>query len=384
MKLAVVLSHPVQYYAPIFRELAARLDLQVFFAHRASRQDQARAGFGVGFEWDVDILSGYDHRFLDNVSANPGLEHFGGVDVPGIGAELEAGRYDGLLVMGWHLKAYVQAMQAARKLGIPVLVRGDSQLSTPRSMMKRAAKSLIYPLFLRRFAAALYVGERSRAYYRHYRYPEERLFFSPHCVDNDWFATRANEAARHALRAELGVADTTWLVLFAGKLVPFKRPLDVVEACGRLRRTGQDVQMVVAGSGELESALRQRARELDLPLHLLGFCNQSRMPAVYAAADVLVLSSSSETWGLVVNEALACGTPVVVSDACGCAPDLAEDRAVGRTYPVGDIQQLEQALAASIRSRPSTEQIARKMARYSPAHAAEGISVALAQVSKGC
>ncbi len=88
MKLAIVTSHPIQYNAPLFRELARRIELHVFYMHRVTPDDQARAGFGVGFAWDVDLLSGYRSSFLDNVSKHPGLRTFNGVDVPGVGTAL--------------------------------------------------------------------------------------------------------------------------------------------------------------------------------------------------------------------------------------------------------------------------------------------------------
>ena len=377
LRFGVVLSHPIQYCAPIFRELAGRVELVVFFGHRATPGDQAKAGFGVGFEWDVDLLSGYRHQFLDNISRKPGLDHFSGVDTPAIGQVLEDGNFDAVLVMGWHLKSYVQAIRGARRLGLPVLVRGDSQLDTVRSPIKRAIKRLLYPMLLRQFDAALYVGQRSKAYYEYYGYPASRLFHSPHCVDNAWFAERATAAARAELRARLGVGDNTSLVLFAGKLVPFKRPLDVVAACARLREEGEDVQLLIAGAGELEAQVRASAREAELPLHMLGFCNQSEMPAVYAAADALVLSSSSETWGLVANEALASGTPIVVSDACGCSPDLANTGNAGRSFPVGDIDALAQALSDVLRYLPDKSSIHNLIETHSVTKAVEGIIHAL-------
>src|SRR5262249_39679392 len=155
---------------------------------------------------------------------------------------------------------------------------------------------------------------KSRAFYEHYRYPADRLFLSPHCVDNDWFAARATVQARSDLRQSRGIGAQTFVALFAGKLLPFKRPLDVVTAGARCRAAGRSVEVMVAGSGDLDAHVQRLAAELDVPLHMLGFRNQTEMPPVYAAADALVLpSNSEETWGLVANEALACGRPVIVS-----------------------------------------------------------------------
>jgi len=374
MRLAVVVSHPIQYYTPIFRALAARCDLQVFYVQQVSPKQQSSAGFGVPFEWDIDLLSGYSSAFLCNVSKNPGPNHFWGSDTPEIGAKLRARRFDALLVMGWYLKSFMQAIWAAKRLGIPVMVRGDSHLSMPRSKVKKLAKELAFPRFLRVFDAALYVGHYSREYYLHYGYPEEQLFFSPHCVDNDWFRSRATPEARQHLRGKLGIDPGVTVLLFAGKLVPFKRPWDVIEAAAKCRAQGARVEVMIAGCGELEAQLREQSKALGVPLHLLGFCNQTEMPEAYAAADILVLPSTGrETWGLVANEALACGIPIIVSETCGCAPDLAADGTAGRVAPLDDIGGLAAAITDLLYRPPSSEDFSRKASNYSVDAAVQGI-----------
>jgi glycosyltransferase involved in cell wall biosynthesis len=377
-RLAVLASHPIQYQAPLFRVLSRRVDLKVFFAHRQSDAGQAAAGFDVSFDWDVDLYSSYKYEYLNNIASQPGVDRFSGVDTPDIKVHLIETRFDALLVMGWHLKSYIQGIIAAKKLGLPVLVRGDSQLATSRTVFKRMGKRLIYPLLLRSFDAALFVGKNSRDYYRYYGYPSERLFFSPHCVDNAWFAQRATIESRFELRRRLGIANDEKVLLFAGKLQPLKRPLDLLEAAANLRRNGKNVRVLIAGSGLLERSLNIYAMEQEIPINLLGFQNQTEMPAVYAAADVLVLPSSSETWGLVVNEALACGTPVVLSDACGCAPDLVADGSTGAVYPVGDVNALADGLARLLDRPPLLHNIIAKSQEYSLEHAADGLCDALA------
>ena len=382
-RLAVLSSHPIQYYGPLFRELAKVVDLHVLFAHRASGEDQARAGFETAFDWDVDLTSGYSHEFLTNVARRPGTDHFRGCDTPGIGAHLRQGQYDAVLVLGWHLKSYLQGLLAAKRLGLPVLVRGDSHLMTGRSLLKRSAKAIAYPPFLRLFDAALYVGERSRAYYRHYGYPAERLFFSPHCVDTAWFAERATDEARAGLRARLGLAPTTTALLFAGRLVAFKRPLDVIEAAALCRARGQDVEVIIAGEGDQRGALVEAAAGAEVPLHMLGFRNQTEMPPAYAAADLLVLPSDSrETWGLVANEALACGRPIAVSDACGCAADLARDGQAGATFAFGNVEALADRIMAMTAEPPNSDAILRLSKSYSIEAAVAGIRLAIGHLQQ--
>lgn len=373
-RLAIVCSHPIQYLSPVFRALAVVADIQVFYAHRATASDQAAAGFDVPFAWDADLLSGYPHVFLRNVSETPGTGGFNGCDTPEVGSLLRAGGFDAVLVTGWHLKSYWQAVAACITAKIPVMVRSDSHLSTPRSATWVAAKRLIYPLALRRFSAALCVGQRSREYFLHYGYPAERLFVAPHAIDVDWFASRSGGAARRDTRARLGIDADEQVLLFAGKLVDFKRPLDVLDAAARLRTAGCKALVMVAGAGQLEAALRARAIEMRVPLHFLGFQNQSQMPAAYAAADALVLPSTGrETWGLVANEALVCGLPIVISEAVGCAPDLAIDGLVGRTYPLGDIQALATALHSLFASPPDRDIVRARGRGFGPDATVRGI-----------
>lgn len=377
MRLVVVASHLIQYQAPLFRTLAQRLDLVVLFAHRATPKQQGEAGFGVAFEWDADLSSGYQAEFLSNVSKSPGTDHFGGCDTPDIGARLHEFAPDAVLVLGWNLKIYWQAVWAAKRLGIPVMIRGDSHLDTPRSKLKLMVKALFYPLVLRMFDVALFVGLRNKAYFEHYGYPESRLFSSPHCVDTRWFAARATLDARTSLRAELGLAPETKAVLFGGKLMPFKRPLDLIAAAALCRANGENVEVIIAGDGEMKSQVIASANIEKVPLHFLGFRNQSEMPRVYAAADCLVLPSNGrETWGLVTNEALACGLPVIVSSACGCAPDILASEA-GHSFPEGDVDSLSRAISNNFADPPSVQ----CRAAFSQSHglqaAVDGITAAL-------
>ncbi len=383
MRLAVLISHPIQYHAPVFRALAQRCDLHVFYAHRTTPDQQASAGFGVAFDWDIDLLQGHDHSFLNNVAGNPDPSYFWGCDTPEIGKRLRDGKFDALLIVGWYLKCYWQAVWAAKYLAIPVLARGDSHLETPRGLLKRTVKTAVYPVALRAFDVGLYVGERSREYWQHYRFPAHRLVFSPHCVDNDWFSARASGEVRKKSRELYGISRDAKVVLFAGKFVSFKRPLDVISATKILNSNGYDLTVLTAGSGPLGNQLAAAATSTKVPLIQLGFCNQTEMPAAYAAADLLVLPSDGhETWGLVANEALACGKPIVVSDACGCAPDLAADKAAGRVFPLGDIPALAASIKELIEAPPSREVIAAKVAHYNISAAVDGILAGAALATK--
>ena len=352
-RLAVVTSHPIQYQAPWFRALAREADVTVFFAWKQDAKGQAAAGFHHEFEWDVPLLDGYAYEWLENISATPGVDAFAGCDTPGIASQLERGRFDACIVNGWYLKSYVQAVRACRRLRIPVLMRGDSHLKTPRHRVLSAAKYLPYRWWLSRMDAHLYVGAANRRYLRHYGVPADRLFFTPHFVENDRFAASAAAArargSAESVRQAAGVGPDRTLFLFAGKLLEKKRPVDFVDALAQLKQRGVAAAGAIVGSGPLQSALEDRVRAYGVDVRFLGFKNQTEIPDCYAAADCLVLPSDGrETWGLVVNEAMACGVPAVVSDAVGCAEDLIEEGRTGFTYPMGHVLSLAARMTAMV------------------------------------
>ncbi len=378
LRIGFLVSHPIQYYAPIFRALAQRCDLTVFFAHRQTAEGQAKAGYGVTFQWDVDLLSGYDSRTLTNVSRQPSTDVFAGCDTPGIAPEIERGGFDAFLVPGWGLKSYLQAARACRRARIPVLVRGDSQLASQRGGALRMAKALVFPLFLRRFDGFLYVGQRNREYLQHYGVRPDQLFFSPHCIDNEAFRTGSAAARQKSARDPKALAR----LLFVGKLVDSKRPFDLLQAAAMVKN--RRVEVAFAGAGEAEARLKQAATTAGVATVFHGFVNQSELPAVYAVAD-MVVSPSVETWGLVVNEAMACGLPAVVSDAVGCGPDLIEEGRTGAVFPLGDTAKFANAIERVLALDPDGRRaaIAAKTAVYSPERTAQGIMDAAAAFAAG-
>lgn len=388
MRLGVLASHPIQYQAPLFRSLALHFDLAVYFAHRQTAEGQAQAGYGVTFDWDIDLLSGYSSQFLNNRANHPNVFSFGGCDTPEISEIIRAGKFDAFIVTGWYLKCYWQAIRACRRYGVPVLVRGDSQLGTQRSWLKRAGKKILYRWIMRQFDGFLYVGQRNLEYLRHYGARLDRCFFSPHFVDNEWFRSMSamTPEQRNELRQLMRAQPGEFILLSVGRLVEMKRPFDLLKAARILKDQGGRIRLVYVGAGSLESEIQQQARSLDVQVTMTGFKNQTELPRNYAVADLLILSSSSETWGLVVNEAMACGIPAVVSDAAGCVPDLIDEGVTGSSYPVGDVKALAVAIQKML-VRCGTDETKRaltaRLERYSVQQATSGILSALETIYSG-
>jgi glycosyltransferase involved in cell wall biosynthesis len=348
IRLTVVLTHPVQYYAPWFRELHRReeLALSVIYAVEPTPEQQG-VGFDRAFTWDTSPLDGYPSTVIRRARSSESVDSssYRGLDVPEIADAIRDSRPDVVLVPGWYSITLVRALRACRRLGVPVLYRGDTHGDGVGRGLRAIAWRLHSRRRLRLFDGYLSVGSRARAYLQRAGVTDWRIFHAPHAVDNAYFADAAaafdGAEGRAAARRALGLPADRFVVLFAGKLEAKKRPLDLIRA---LAGCDFPVALYVAGSGALEQECRREADRLGVEVVWGGFVNQSAMPRVYAAADCLVLPSDwGETWGLVINEALASGLPCVASDRVGAAPDLI-DESVGATYRCGDLESLRAAI----------------------------------------
>jgi glycosyltransferase involved in cell wall biosynthesis len=349
LRLTILSTHPVQYHAHWFRALAARPEFQVHvvYCYHASGSDQARAGFGVEFDWDIPLLDGYRFTFLNRAKQEP--VSVSALPAPRIREMLARDKVDVVLLNGWHYKQARQIMFACWRQGIPIMVRSDSQLPTPRSAAKRLLKYPLYRSFIPHFDACLAVGTRSRDYFLHYGARPGRVFVVPHAVEDSLFqgAARQRQGSRQQLRQRWGIQGQQIVFLFAGKFIEKKRPMDFLQALEMALRQEPGVAGLMVGDGPLRVLCEGFVRSRNLPVTFTGFLNQSRMVDAYVAADCLVLpSDGGETWGLVVNEAMACGLPAVVSDAVGCAPDLIQEGKTGAVFSLGDVKMLANILSA--------------------------------------
>src|SRR5262249_10363056 len=327
IRLTIVETHPIQYNAPLFRYLARQcpeLDVTVIYASRPTPAQQA-VGYTGAFEWDSDLLDGYRSRVVRD--SRPGesfdSEAFGGVDVEEIGDAILETKPDVAMVAGWHSRSQVRAIAACNAHGVPLIYRGDTHLAMRPSGVPSFAWRLKTRARARKYSAYLAVGSRARDYLQANGAPPTSIFASPHSVDNAFFASTAephlDARSREAARRAFGCSPDEFLVLYVGRINGRKRLDDAIEAVARL---GPSAVLLVAGCGDRMPEMQAWAIGRGARVVWSGFLNQRELGRAYAAADCLVLPSVRESWGLVVNEALATGLPAVVSEAVGCAPDL--------------------------------------------------------------
>lgn len=383
-KLAIITSHPIQYNAPLFRLLTEgkNIELKVFYTWGQTKDGLVYdPDFKKEFKWDIPLLDGYEKEFIENVSANPGAGHFSGIKNTNLISRIDQFRPDALLVYGWSFQSHLQVLRHY-KGRTKIIFRGDSTLLDELSgySFKKLARRVLLKWVYRHIDIALYTGEANRQYYLKHGIKEAQLIYGPHAVENERFfdADELYEQRAAAWRRQLDIPDTSTVFLFAGKLEPKKDPL-ILPACFELIKE-KDLCLLIVGNGALEQEVKQKAAA-DKRIRFLDFQNQQQMPVVYRLGDVFVLPSKGpgETWGLSVNEAMACSKPVIVSNRCGCANELVHEN--GFVFRAGDKNELVYSIKKMAESKQGIKEMGAMskqiISRFSFLQLAERIESAL-------
>jgi glycosyltransferase involved in cell wall biosynthesis len=352
IRIAYLVTHPIQYQAPLLRRIASNpaIDLQVFFRSDLSVDGYFDEQFRIQVKWDVPLLDGYNSTFLPAFGATNRLTRWRPFN-HGLFPRLRQGEFDILWVHGYSIWFNLIALFQARLLGIRTFMRDDATLiSRHRSGFRNALKKLFHWTLDRLVDRYLTNGSLNRDYYQAQGVRPEKLHMIGYAVDNDYFRDRAVKASgtREDLRQSLGLAPGRPIILYASKLTARKRADELLTAHAtihRERRLTPAPYLLIIGSGELEPVLRERVADEGIPdVHLLGFKNQSELPAYFDLCDVFVLPSQHEPWGLIINEVMNASKPVIVSSDVGCGPDLVQNGENGFIFPLGDVAALTEAL----------------------------------------
>ncbi|MEZ4801902.1 MAG: glycosyltransferase family 4 protein [Gelidibacter sp.] len=349
-KLAIVTTHPIQYNAPWFRLLAERkkIKLKVFYTWSQTKESVKDRTFGKDIIWDLPLLEGYKYTFVENVSKNPGSHHFFGIDCPTLISEITDYQADAILFFGWKFKSHLKAMRHFSGK-IPIWFRGDSTLLDEVSGFKSKIRRMVLKKVYRYVDKAFYVGKASKAYFLKHHLKEGQLIYAPHAIDNNRF--RDDDFKKYKLQAkkwqsELRIDNTCVAIVFAGKFESKKQPIFLIKAFMEANKERKNpLKLLMVGNGPQEAEIIHII-ESDVNIKLLPFQNQTQMPVVYRLGDVFCLPSKGpgETWGLAVNEAMACGNPVIVSSKVGCAEDLVRSGSNGYVFNYESNQELVSCL----------------------------------------
>lgn len=374
MRLLIFTSHPIQYQAPLFRALAARQDLtvRVVFSYVPEPKEQG-LGFGRPIVWDVPVRGGFDSVVAKSVQVpgtKPGFFHRICFD---FGHQISEFKPDVALMLGWHDATLVQAYLACQLRGIPLIMRGESNALRTRSPWAQ----FFHRLYMRGVHSVLAIGDSNRRFFEHAGVDPNRIAMAKYFVDNATFARSADisEADQDAAREKWQIPPDAFVAMFAGKLEPKKRVMDFLGAIKIAHSSGDNIHGLIVGDGDEREEAQHFIAAHQLPCTFAGFLNQTEMPFAYAIADCLVLPSDfGETWGLVVNEAMACGVPAIVSDHVGCSHDLVMDGQTGAVVPFA----APEAIARRLREWATDHAQLKTIAEAARKHVTSGYTIDLA------
>lgn len=393
--IIILETHPIQYHTPMWKELYSsnQTKFEVWYLTRQGLDHSYDKEFNASFKWDLDLLSGYPSRFITDPTPSS-LGGFWDLKLPNdFRRQLINIKPSAILIQGWHFFACIKAIFISHSLGIPVWIRGDSNDLKKDNLLKSVVKKLVLGFLFKRIDKFLYVGKSTKRLYKKYKVPDDKLIRSPHAVDNDFFYknTLKLQDKRLDIRKKWNINENSFCILFVGKFISQKNPQHIISAIDMLNQSDQKKSMHIlfVGSGELEEDLRKRC-SVEYPKNktnmqsktddkkpmasFTGFMNQSQITEAYVAADLLILPSSSETWGLVVNEAMATGLPCVVSDMCGCSDDLILENYIEMKFMHGDINDLSKSINFAKESAPSKDELLNHIKKYSINHSVEAIN----------
>lgn len=384
IRLAILVSHPIQHFAPWHRELAKRteIDLKVYFYCDWGVKNYLDPGFGTPVQWDVPLLEGYSNEFLP-IARRPERLSFWEVDNPSVASVLDRFQPDVVKIFGYAHRTNWRVAHWARRNRRPLMLYSDSNIKTVPNWWKRSLKNTVVSKFYSYVDGAMFVGDNNLGYHLQYGIPPDRLFPGVLPVDRELLLKAVPDpaAARREIRRRLGIPQNVFTVLFCGKYIARKRPVDPVQAAHLLAAKRVPVWAVLVGEGEERPAIEALCRAHNIHnVSLTGFVNQSSIPRYYAAADVLAVTSSADPHPLIVSEAACFGLPVIVSDRVGCIGpnDSAQPGGNAIVYPCANIQALADAIERLWRDRDLYHRMAAKCSQIA---ASQDVTAAAEQLA---
>ena len=349
MSIIIFQSHPIQYFSPLYKEMAQSFEMEVVYYSDTSIKPTLDKGFGKKIQWDIPLLEGYQYSFLKNFSPSKSMDckWYNAINIS-VFKKVKKTTANVLLINGWSYFSDWMVIFSAKLFKKEIWVRADNPLSQEQ---RKGFKAVLKKFVLRKFLFPhidkfLYVGKESKSFFEFYGAKQNKLLYTPHAVDNTFFQQQHStlEARKSEIKTNLGIPITSKIILWSAKMISKKRPFDILRAFEQLQLI--NVHLILLGDGVLRTNIENYIALNGIAnVHLIGFVNQSFISQYYSIADVFVLTSGfGETWGLVVNEAMNFGLPIIVSNACGSATDLVEDADNGLVYTVGDIESLRIAM----------------------------------------
>jgi 1,2-diacylglycerol 3-alpha-glucosyltransferase len=378
-RLAILTEIIAPYRIPVFNALAARqdIDLHVIFLSETDPSLRQWHVYKEEIQFSYEVLPAWRRR-LGKYNLLLNRE---------VGAALRRARPQAVLCSGYNYPAFWQAAWWAKSHKLPVLLWSESNAHDLRR--RHRPVEFMKVRFSRLCKAFVAAGKSSRDYLICLGAPGERIFTAPDAVDVKLYAMLADKARQHAseVRARYGLPPRYFLCV--GRLVPEKGVFDLLAAYAKLEESERSqIGLAFAGDGVSRSPLAECAAAIHPGrVCFCGFVHREQLAELYALADALAFPTHSDTWGLVVNEAMACGLPIIASEVAGCVPDLVENEENGFVVPPANVAELVRAmrvlLSNSAAARKMGARSALRIQAYTPEACAEGFAKATAFACDG-
>lgn len=337
-KVVFIITHPIQYYVPLLQGLSKNDALEIIVLYTWGENSVAKfdPGFNKVIEWDIPLLEGYTYEFLNNTSNDPGTHHFNGIDNPDIISRIKELKPDKLVLFGWSFKSHLKVLKTF-KGAIPIYFRGDSHLLNDASYLKNLIRKIYLTWIYKHIDYAISVGTQNKLYYKKMGLKDSQILFAPHAIDDKKFIKNDEQDLVEASiqKNNLNIPSHHTTFIYVGKFEYRKNLQTLIKA--KLKLNDLPCSLILVGSGPDEAILKGMAKS-DVNIHFIDFVNQAKIPSIYKMADVFVLPSVSETWGLGINEAMDCGLAIIASDKVGSAIDLVKNN--GFIFETGNSDEL--------------------------------------------
>jgi glycosyltransferase involved in cell wall biosynthesis len=344
--LAVVTTHPQYYQVPIFQTIKKKklFNLDVYYASDEGAKISNCNEFGKKIIWDIPLLKGHNYFIAQDQKKH--ISSFF-LSFPDLKKFLVKKKYTAILILGWNNFYYLKSFFLALFLRIPMILRVETNNDKNIFFVKKLIKFILLYFYLRCFNYFLYIGKKNKKFYQYFNIPNNRLFYAPYSVDNDFYFNKKN---LKSFKKKFNPKKKK-IVLFVGKLIQRKNPKTFLDLALSFKNN-KELLFVLVGDGNLMSYCKNYIKDYNLKnIQLVGFKNRKEIRDIYKISYVLVLPSNYETWGLVVNEAMACKLPAIVSSSCGCANDLVKNFNTGIVYKEGDFLDLKNKLVKLIKNK---------------------------------
>jgi len=353
IKIAIVVSHPIQHFCPQYVSFAKLLfcEVKIFFGSAMGYKKYYDTSFGKEIAWDNLKLDQFNHFFLNDDQVLPADKN---LDAPNLEKELESYAPGIVITYGYFQQLQQRAQAWAKKNKIPLAFISDSERKRKRPFLTELIKKVYVRQQFKNINYFLSVGDANEDYYKYYGVKDRQIIRNPFPIDVDLFEEiyAAKEENSSRLRKEYNIKNDAIVISVVGKIESFKRQQDIIAALKLMKPEEKSIVLMVIGTGANEIGLRELSKDIkNCKVVFTGFILPEKLALYYSATDIYVHPSEKDAHSLSISEAVYMGCPVVISNNCGSygANDDVQEGKNGFVYETGNIKELSMILDYLIR-----------------------------------